>query len=75
MADQIPTLSNGMPRVDWDPNGIGGAHLSAILTEDEPIALMAADSGLELVAEQQGLLVIVRAIRRSPAPQIIGGLK
>src|SRR5207245_2310687 len=44
----IPPLKNGMPRVDWDPDGQSDQRFSVLVTEDDPVLLMAVDSGLEL---------------------------
>jgi len=83
LADAIPSLDNGMPRVDWEAPGArridGAPSFTAIITEKAPITLLAGDSGCELVFESFRHRVkqwpwsgVVRAVRREEAPQIVG---
>ena len=80
MRCTIPPLRNGFERVSYDTEPIGGARLHAFVTEDEPIGLMSVDSGLELVVEpgpksHDGftITVVIKAVRRRPAPSISFG--
>jgi hypothetical protein len=73
----VPPFPNGMPRVDWDASQGPGARFSVLLAEDEPLHVMAGDSGLELVyapgKRDYPWAGTIRAVRREAPPEIIGG--
>jgi hypothetical protein len=70
----VPPLKNGMPRVAYDQDD---KTVSVLVTEDSPVFLLGVDSGLELQVEKHGYphnplgTLMVRAVRVSPAPQIV----
>lgn len=77
--DKIPPLNNGMERVTYHDAELGPGipKLSVIVTEDMPLAVMSANSGLELVFEAHDgangypWSAVIRAKRRDDPPQII----
>jgi hypothetical protein len=63
---RVPPLANGMPRVDYDPAS-PEERFTAIVTDDEPIFLLAGDSDHVLVFESVSgfpSAAVVRAVRR-----------
>jgi len=66
----VPPLKNGFERIDYDVNAPDGVRINVLITEDEPVSLLAVDSGLELVVENHRHVVVVRAKRVRPAPQV-----
>jgi hypothetical protein len=74
VTSPVPPLKNGLDRVAWDPDGPD--HISVIVTEEDGVFIMAADTGCKLVVEPRGVIhgrtvaVSVRAVRVEAAPTL-----
>ena len=71
VSELVPALASGLPIVSYDPSE---GTVSVLLPPDLKLVVLAADSGLMLVAMHSGggHLLDVRAVRNEAAPEIAG---